>query len=118
MNISFSKDFGTISFSLDEANYEEDMVKCHRIQKMMEMEAWADLMMVFIKGKEKFDEAVMKVKPSEQSFRENAIYSARLCGFWEAVSLPTKIVAAYKKYREEKLRELEGKSEESIIDNS
>ena len=118
MNISFSKDYGTVNFSLDEANYEDDLVKCHRIQKMMETEAWADLMMVFLKGKEKFDEAVMKVKPSEQSFRENAIYSARLGGFWEAVSLPTKIVDAYKIFRSAKLKELEGKNEESIIDNS
>ena len=118
MRINFSKDFGTVNFSLDEENYEEDLVKCHRIQKMMETEAWGDLMMVFLKGKEKFDEGVMKVKPSEQSFRESAIYSARLCGFWEAVSLPTKIVDAYKKFRGEKLKELEGKSEESIIDNS
>lgn len=118
MNINFNKDFGTISFSIDENNYEDDLVKCHRIQKMMESEGWGDLMMVFFKGKEKFDEGVMKVKPSEQSFRENAIYSARLGGFWEAVSLPTKIVEAYKKFRSAKLDELEGKSEKSIIDNS
>lgn len=118
MKVSFSKDFGTINFSLDEQNYEEDLVKCHRIQKMMETEAWADLMLVFLKGKEKFDETVMKVKPSEQSFRENAIYSARLGGFWEAVSLSTKIVDAYKKFRGDKIKELEGQSEESIIDNS
>jgi len=117
MNINFSKDFGTINFSIDEANYEDDLVRCHRIQKMMETEAWGDLMLVFLKGKEKFDETGMKVKPSEQSFRENAIYSARLGGYWEAVKLPTKIVDAYKIFRTAKLKELEGKSEESIIDN-
>ena len=114
MNISFSKDYGTVKFSIDKENYEEDLSECHKIEKMMESEGWASLMRAFLKTREGFDVAVMKVKPSEQSFRENAIYSARLGGFWEAVSMATKIVDAYKKFRSDKLKELEGSSEETI----
>ena len=114
MNISFSKDYGTINVSIDELNYDEDIYKIHTIEKMMNSEGWQNLMFLFLKGREGFDTAVMKVKPQEQSFRETAIHAARLNGFWEAVSLATKVAEASKKFRESKLKEMEEVHEEPL----
>lgn len=118
MNIDFSKDFGTINVYIDEKNYEQDLINCHKIDKMIQSEEWQLLMMAFLQAKEKFDLAVMKVRPQEQSFREVAIHAARLNGFWEAVRLPSKLVDASKKFRGDKLKELEEHSEENINVNA
>ena len=114
MKISFSKDFGTITFVIDEENYEQEMLNCSRIEKMIKSEEYQLLLGLYLQIKEKYDEAVMKVKPTEQSFRETAIYSARLNGFWEAVKAPQKVVDAYNNFKKERKEEIAAQIDEVL----
>lgn len=106
MKINFSRDYGTCLIAMDEENPDQDIEKCQKLENLLATEEWQIVLELFLAMKEKYDEAIMKVKPSEQSFRENAIYSARLNGFWEAVKAPQKAVAAYKEFRAERIEDL------------
>lgn len=117
MNVNFSRDYGTFNFSIDENNIEQDLLNCSRIEKLMATEEFQIMLGVFLQMKERYDESVMKVKPQEQSFRENAIYSSRMNGFWEAVKAPTKIVKAFHDYRNERIKELDEQIKASVNGN-
>lgn len=107
MKISFSKDYGTFNFSIDEENLEQDLENCQKIERLMASPDWPALLELFLLMRGKYDETVMRVKPAEQSFRENAIYAARLGGFWSAVQAPEQVKQAYHLKRKEKIKELE-----------
>ena len=106
MRIGFSKDYGSFTFSIDKDTVEQDLERCRRIEKLMSYPEWQDLLEVYLVMKEKYDEVVMKVKPQEQSFRENAIYSSRMNGHWEAVRAPQRIMDEFTKFKMERKQEI------------
>lgn len=112
MKIGYLKDYGTFSFSIDEENLEQDLINCQNIEKLMASPEWQSLLEIFLIMKQRFDETVMRVKPAEQSFRESAIYAARMGGFWTAVQVGEQIKQAYHFKRKEKIKELE-----DLVDN-
>ena len=114
MIISFSKDYGSFNFRIDKENVEQDLEKCRRIEKLMSYPEWQDLLELYLMMKEKYDESVMKVKPQEQSFRENAIYSSRLNGHWEAVRAPGRIMDEFNKFRKERKAEIAEQVDEML----
>ena len=114
MIISFSKDYGSFSFRIDKDNIEQDLEKCRRIEKLMSYSEWQDLLELYLMMKEKYDESVMKVKPQEQSFRENAIYSSRLNGHWEAMRAPEKVLSELRKFRIERKAEIAEQVDEML----
>ena len=114
MIVSFSKDYGTLTVNVDEANREQDMANCQKLEKLFESEAWLILLELLAQGESKFDEAVMKVKPQEQSFREVAIHASRKNGFCEAMKMLGKAVNAYRLYRIEQ-KEVIGRQVDEIL---
>ena len=114
MIISFSKDYGSFNFRIDKDNVEQDLEKCRRIEKLMSYPEWQDLLELYLMMKEKYDESVMKVKPQEQSFRENAIYSSRLNGHWEAVRASQKVMHELNKFRKERKAEIAEQVDEML----
>lgn len=114
MKISFSRDYGTVKLSLDLDNPSEDVANCQKLEKLFMSEEWTTLLTLFAAAEMKYDEAVMKVKPSEQSFRENAIYAARKNGFCEAMGLLGKAVKAYQEYRSDKRKEIDAQIDQMM----
>ena len=101
MIISFSRDYGTVTVSIDENNREQDIRNCQRLEKLHMSDEWITLLELMAQVETIYDETVMKVKSQEQSFRETAIYAARKNGFCEAMKLLGKAVKTYQTYREE-----------------
>lgn len=111
MNISFSKDYGTVNLSI---NDDQDVEKCQKLERLMNSPDFSPLLELFAAVEQKYDEVVMKVKPQEQSFRETAIYAARKNGFCECVSLLRKSVEAYNLYKEEKRKDIHAQINEML----
>ena len=101
MKINFTRDFGTITVALDEKNREQDRAKCRKLEELYTSENWYVLTELMAQAEQKYDEALMKVKPTETSARECQVYAARKNGFCEAMSLLRKTVEAYQEYRVE-----------------
>lgn len=106
MIISFSKDFGTITLSVDKNNEEQDRINCQKLEKLHNSDNWITLLQLMAEVEGRYDEVVMKVKPQEQSFRETAIYAARKNGFCEAMMLLSKAVKAYNEFKAVKKGEI------------
>lgn len=106
MKIFFERSTGSVKVSFDDENYEQDKVKCQALQRIYTSEDWVVLLELMAQVEQRFDEAVMKVKPQEQNFREVAIYAARKNGFCEAMGLLQKAILAYEFYLAERKKAL------------
>lgn len=95
MKITFLKDFGSVKIELDQLNIQQDIEKLRILEKLYNSTEWYTLLEVMGTVEEKLDDAVMKVRPQEQSFREVAILAARKNGFCEAMGLLKKCIDAY-----------------------
>lgn len=106
MKIFFDKATSTVKVGFDDENYEQDKIKCQALGRIYTSEDWVVLLELMGQVEMRFDEAVMKVKPQEQNFREVAIYAARKNGFCEAMGLLKKAIDAYNVYLEERKKAL------------
>lgn len=107
MKIYFEKSTSTVKVSFDDENYEQDKVKCQALKRIYTSEDFVVLLELMAQVEQRFDEAVMKVKPQEQNFREVAIYAARKNGFCEAMGLLKKAIEAYDFYLSERKKALD-----------
>ena len=106
MKISFSRDYGTVTLAVDENNHDQDVAKCQALSRLFNSEDWLVFAELLGQVEQKYDEAVMKVRPQEQSFRETAVYAARKNGFCEAAGLLKKVLDAYAFYMSERKKAL------------
>lgn len=107
MKIFFEKSTSTVKVAFDDENYEQDKVKCQALNRIYTSQDFIVLLELMAQVEQKFDEAVMKVKPQEQNFREVAIYAARKNGFCEAMGLVKKAVDSYNEYLKERKKAVE-----------
>lgn len=97
MKTYFGKDAGSVVYSIEDENWEQDVLKCQKIKEMMKTEGWTALMEIWMQGEKLFHNAAMRVKPTDVSARECQVFSARDCGFTEAVLTADNIIKEYDK---------------------
>lgn len=103
MKYSFNRDHLTVGFQIEN---EDDLLNAYQLEKMMQTDEFKVLLMAWGQVRLMYEDAIKKVKTTEQSFREIGVKAAAFNGFDEAILMCGKIVDTAKKYREEKKEEI------------
>lgn len=104
MKTSFNRDNLTVNFQIED---QEDLLNAYQLEKLMQGSDWQILMMAWANVRVLFEDAIKKVKPTEQSKEIRHMQASAFNGFDEAIGIAGKIVQAAKDYRDERKQEFD-----------